>query len=64
VRLAVTGKDESSVEDFLSKLEDSPSFRDVAIVNEGFETTAPGEPIQVVFTARYVAPIPGQEANR
>jgi hypothetical protein len=63
VHLAVTGKDEASVEDLLGKLESSPSFQDVAIVNEGFETAAPGEPIHVVFTARYVAPLPGREAK-
>lgn len=63
VRMAVTGKDESSVENFLSKLEDSPDFKDVAIVNEGFEITAPGEPIKVMFTARYVEPVPGREAK-
>jgi len=37
IRFVIAAKSEAGVEHFLSSLEDSPHFKDVAIVNEGFE---------------------------
>ena len=55
VRFYVVARDEEAVETFLSALEDSPDFEDVAIVNQGFETSGPEEgPLTITCTARYV----------
>lgn len=55
VRFSVVARDEQAVETFLSALEDSPDFKDVAIVNQGFETSGPEEgPLTITCTARYV----------
>jgi hypothetical protein len=55
VRFSVAARNEEAIESFLSALEDSPDFEDVAIVNQGFETSGPEEgPLTIVCTARYV----------
>jgi len=55
VRFAVVGENEENVETFRGKLEDSPHFRDVAILNQGFEKEGGAEgPVSVVATARYL----------
>lgn len=55
VRFSVVARDEQAVETFVTALEDSPDFRDVSIVNQGFETSGPEEgPVTVICTARYV----------
>jgi hypothetical protein len=59
VRILLTGKDEKGIEAFLSGLEDSPNFRDVELINQGFEETGPGTgPVNVACTAQYVASRP------
>jgi len=57
--MAVTGKSEEAVETFLGGLEDAPDFKDVTMVNEGFqeESATPGE-VRIVCAARY---LPGAE---
>ena len=42
VRFVITGKSEEAIERFLSNLEDSPHFKDVAIINQGFEQARRG----------------------
>lgn len=55
VRFTVVGGSEESVETFLSNLEDSTDFKDVAIINQGFEQESPGGgPVTVACTAQYV----------
>lgn len=55
VRFTVVGNNEEAVETFLSNLEDSPDFKDVAIVNEGFEEgSGAAGPVTIACTARYV----------
>ena len=56
VRFVITGKSEEASERFLSELEDSPHFKDVAIINEGFEQTgATSELENIPCTAHYLA---------
>jgi Tfp pilus assembly protein PilN len=56
VRFVLASKSEEAIERFLSSLEDSPHFKDVAIINEGFEQTgATSELENIPCTARYVA---------
>ena len=58
VRFVITGKSEEAIERFLSDLEDSPHFRDVAIVNQGFEQTGAASELEnIACTAHY---IPGE----
>ena len=56
VRFVITGKSEEAVERFLSDLEDSPHFKDVAIVNQGFEQTGAASELEnIACTAHYLA---------
>jgi len=55
VRFVITGKSEEAIERFLSDLEDSPHFKDVAIVNQGFEQTGAASELEnIACTARYM----------
>jgi hypothetical protein len=55
VRFAITGRSEEGVETFLSNLEDSPDFKDVAIVNQGFqEEGASAGQVNIACTAHYL----------
>ncbi len=55
VRFAVVGRDEGALEDFLTALEDSPDFRDVAVVDQGFQSQSdPNSPVTITCTATYV----------
>jgi hypothetical protein len=55
VRFVITGKNEEALELFLSNLEDSPRFRDVAIINQGFEQQgATSELENIACTAHYL----------
>jgi hypothetical protein len=59
VRLGLNSRGEDAIETFINDLEDSADFKDVSIVNQGFqEDAAQGEDINVVCTARY---LPGAE---
>jgi Tfp pilus assembly protein PilN len=56
VRFVITGKSEEAIESFLSDLEDSPHFKDVAIIKQGFEQKgATSELENIACTAHYVA---------
>jgi Tfp pilus assembly protein PilN len=55
LRLVVTSKNSEAIERFLSNLEDSPHFKDVAIMNGGIEETgADAELENIACTAHYV----------
>ncbi|MGD0220927.1 MAG: hypothetical protein ABSF71_01210 [Terriglobia bacterium] len=59
IRLGINATSEDAIETFINDLEDSADFKDVSIVNQGFqEDAAQGEEINVVCTARY---LPGAE---
>jgi Tfp pilus assembly protein PilN len=56
LRFVITGKNAEAIERFLSNLEDSPHFKDVAIINEGFEETGANSELEnIACTAHYVA---------
>jgi len=55
VRFLIMGKNEEALERFLSNLEDSPHFKDVAITNAGFgEAGASPEVENIACTAHYL----------
>ena len=59
VRFGINSRGEDAIETFLNDLEDSADFKDVSIVNQGFqEDASQGEEISVMCTARY---LPGAE---
>ncbi len=57
VQFSVMGKDEESIETFLSNLEGSPDFSGVVIKSQGFRGGGGGGPQQIALmcTAKYVA---------
>ncbi len=56
VRFVITGKSEEAIERFLSNLEDSPHFKDVAIINQGFEEAGAASELEnIACTAHYLA---------
>ena len=58
VRFVITGKSEEAIESFLSDLEDSPHFKDVRIINQGFEQTGAASELEnIACTAHY---LPGE----
>jgi hypothetical protein len=55
VRFVITGKSEKAIELFLSNLEDSPRFKDVAIINQGFEKQGSASDLEnIACTAHYL----------
>lgn len=59
VRMGITAKGEDAFETFLNDLEDAPDFKDVSIINQGFqEDSSQGQQVNIVCTARY---LPGAE---
>lgn len=55
VRFTVAGNSEEAVETFLSNLEDSADFAEVAILNQGFAQQGAGQgPVTIACAARYV----------
>jgi hypothetical protein len=55
VAFEIEARDAKAVEAFLTALEDSPDFQDVAMTNQGFqEAGTEGEPVTIRCTARYV----------
>jgi hypothetical protein len=55
VRMGITARDEEALETFINDLEDAPDFKDVAIINQGFqEDISQGQQVNLVGTARYL----------
>jgi hypothetical protein len=55
VRMAVAGKGEEALEKFLSNLENSDNFSEVAIISQGFAPEgSEGEPVRLACSARYL----------
>ena len=55
VRFVITSKNAEGIEHFLSDLEDSPHFKDVAIINGGLEETGGNTELEnIACTAHYV----------
>jgi Tfp pilus assembly protein PilN len=62
LRFVITGKDAKAIERFLSNLEDSPHFKDVAIINEGFEQAGTTSELEnIACTAHYL--VGGSESS-
>jgi Tfp pilus assembly protein PilN len=58
VQFSVIGKDEEALEDFLTALEDSPDFGDVAVESEGIQSQGDQSvPMTIKCTARYVGSV-------
>jgi Tfp pilus assembly protein PilN len=59
LRMGVAAKSEDALEDFLNQLEDAKQFKDVSIINQGFEEdAAQAGQVNVMLTARY---LPGEQ---
>jgi len=55
IRFVLAGKSTEAIERFLSNLEDSPHFKDVAIINEGFEQAGAASELEnMPCTAHYL----------
>jgi Tfp pilus assembly protein PilN len=55
IRFVISGKSEEAIESFLSNLEDSPHFKDVAIINEGFQEAGASSALEnIACTAHYL----------
>ena len=55
VKFVITSKTEKAIEVFLSNLEDSPRFKDVAITNQGFEQQGKDSDLEnIACTAHYL----------
>ena len=55
LHFVIAGKDAEAIEEFLSDLEDSPHFKDVAIITGGLEETVANSELEsVACTAHYV----------
>jgi Tfp pilus assembly protein PilN len=55
IRFVIAGKSEEAVERFLSNLESSPHFKDVAIINQGFEEAGTASELEnIACTAHYL----------
>jgi hypothetical protein len=61
VRMGITAKGEDSVETFINDLEDAPDFKDVSILNQGFqEESSQAQQVNLICTARY---LPGTDLS-
>ncbi len=64
VRLGITTKNEDAIETFLNDLEDAPDFKDVSIINQGFqENSTQADQVSVVCTARYLPGVDPEAGN-
>ena len=55
LRMGITAKNEDAIETFINDLEDSPDFKDVSIINQGFqEESSQPEQVNIVCSARYL----------
>jgi len=64
VRLGISAKNEDAIETFLNDLEDAPDFKDVSIINQGFqETSTQADQVSVVCTARYLPGVNPEAGN-
>jgi hypothetical protein len=64
VRMGLTSKGEDSIETFLNDLEDSPDFKDISIINQGFqEQSSLGQQVNLVCTARYLPDVNPDETQ-
>ena len=59
LRMGISAKSEEAVDTFLGDLEDAPDFKDVSIINQGFQgESAETQEVNLICTARF---LPGAE---
>jgi hypothetical protein len=64
VRLGISAKNEDAIETFLNDLEDAPDFKDVSIINQGFqEASTQADQVSVLCTARYLPGVDPEAGN-
>jgi hypothetical protein len=62
LRMAITARNEDAVETFVNDLEDAPDFKDVSILNQGFqEDSSQGDEVNIICQARY---LPGTDLSK
>jgi len=55
LRMAISAKGEDAIDTFLGDLEDAPDFKDVSILNQGFqEENTQGQDVKLLCTARFL----------
>lgn len=55
LRLGISAKNEDAIETFLNDLEDAPDFKDVSIINQGFqEESSQPEQVNIICSAGYL----------
>jgi hypothetical protein len=61
LRMGITAKSEDAIDTFLNDLEDAPDFKDVSIINQGFqEESSQAQQVNLICTARY---LPGTDIS-
>jgi hypothetical protein len=61
IRMGITARNEDAIETFINDLEDAPDFRDVTIINQGFEEqSSQPDQVNVLCSARY---LPGTDLS-
>jgi hypothetical protein len=61
LRIGITARNEDAIETFINDLEDAPDFRDVSIINQGFqEQSSQPDQVNIICTARY---LPGTDLS-
>ncbi|HXW16062.1 MAG TPA: hypothetical protein VEN79_16260 [Terriglobia bacterium] len=55
IRMGITARNEDAIETFINDLEDAPDFKDVSILNQGFEEqSSQPDQVSIICTARYL----------
>jgi hypothetical protein len=55
IQMGITARNEDAVETFINDLEDSPDFKDVAIINQGFqEESSQPDQVNIMCSAHYL----------
>ncbi len=53
--MAITARNEDAIETFINDLEDAPDFKDVSILNQGFqEDSTQADQVNIICSARYL----------
>jgi hypothetical protein len=61
VRMGLAARNEDAIETFINDLEDAPDFKDVSILNQGFqEQSSQPDQVNLICTARY---LPGTDID-
>jgi hypothetical protein len=61
IRMGIMARNEDAIETFINDLEDAPDFKDVSIINQGFEEqSSQPDQVNVLCSARY---LPGTDLS-